>query len=258
MPAYYNEFNPIAASALRQLIKDGIIADGEVDTRSITEVTPNDVKGYTQCHFFAGIGGWSIALRRRGWDDNRPVWTGSCPCQPFSTAGSKKGKQDARHLWPIWFNIIKECRPTIVFGEQVEKAISYGWLDEVATHLENKEYAVAATILGADAVEGDHERRRLWFVAQSPQYDDTRESGKFQEAHERKASEGQKERLSEFSGSSGTKFVALDDGYRRRIPDIQPQICLLADALPRQRDIEHLIGNAIDIDVAARFIGACI
>jgi DNA (cytosine-5)-methyltransferase 1 len=58
-PAYYNEFNPAAAAWLRELIVRHLIAPGDVDTRSITEVQPDDLRGYAQCHFFAGIGGWN-------------------------------------------------------------------------------------------------------------------------------------------------------------------------------------------------------
>lgn len=89
--AYYNEIDRGAAAWLRELIGAGLIADGDVDERSIADVKPGDLRGYTQCHFFAGIGGWSLALRLAGWDDARPVWTGSCPCQPFSCAGRHKG-----------------------------------------------------------------------------------------------------------------------------------------------------------------------
>lgn len=130
MAAYYNEFKPEAAHMLRQLINDGLIAPGDVDERSITEVKSDDIKGYTQCHFFAGIGGWSVALRLAGWDDSRPVWTGSCPCQPFSNAGKRKGKADERHLWPVWFRLIKAEQPVTLFGEQVASAINMGISDE--------------------------------------------------------------------------------------------------------------------------------
>ena len=144
MNAYYNENDPKAASWLRQLIKNGDIAHGEVDERSITEVQPSDLNGFTQVHLFAGIGGWSLALRIAGIPDDYPVWTGSCPCPPFSVAGKKKacpGCQSAsllphpyrtgifaccdcghqwfaaeRHLWPEFHRLIKECRPAIVFG----------------------------------------------------------------------------------------------------------------------------------------------
>jgi len=119
MSVYYNENDPFAASWLRELIKSNLIAKGDVDERSIKEVQPADLKGYTQCHFFAGIGVWSYSLRNAGWSDGREVWTGSCPCQPFSAAGKKGGFDDARHLWPDWFRLISECRPTTIFGEQV-------------------------------------------------------------------------------------------------------------------------------------------
>jgi DNA (cytosine-5)-methyltransferase 1 len=165
MGAYYNEHDPKAAAWLRELIKEGLIADGEVDTRSITDVQPSDLRGLTQCHFFAGIGGWSYALRLAGWDDARPVWTGSCPCQPFSAAGAQAGGDDPRHLWPAWFRLIKECQPHTVFGEQVESAVAHGWLDLVCDDLEGEGYAVGAVGLPACSVGAPHIRQRLWFVA---------------------------------------------------------------------------------------------
>lgn len=169
MKAYYNEINPYAAQWLRNLIDAGYIADGDVDKRDIKDVRADDLVGYTQCHFFAGIGGWSYALRLAGWPDDRPVWTGSCPCQPFSAAGRKKGMQDERHLWPVWFNLIRECRPVTVFGEQVEAAIGHGWLDLVQDDMEREGYAVGAVGLPAACVGAPHIRQRLWFVADASQ-----------------------------------------------------------------------------------------
>jgi DNA (cytosine-5)-methyltransferase 1 len=165
MAAYYNELDPYAAQWLRNLIAGGHIAPGEVDERSIHDVRPADVAGYDQCHWFAGIGGWSYALRLAGWPDERPVWTGSCPCQPFSAAGQRRGTADDRHLWPVWFNLIRECRPAIVFGEQVAAAIRGGWLDAVLGDLEAEGYATGAAVLGAHSVGAPHLRQRLWFVA---------------------------------------------------------------------------------------------
>jgi len=162
---YYNEFDPFAAAWLRELIKAGHIAPGVVDERSITELKPDELKQYTQCHFFAGIGVWSYALRKAGWPDDRPVWTGSCPCQPFSTAGKRKGTEDERHLWPTWFRLIQECKPDTVFGEQVEAAIRQGWLDIVQTDMEGIGYTVGAVGLPACGFGAPHIRQRLYFVA---------------------------------------------------------------------------------------------
>ena len=165
MTAYYNEFDPFAANWLRELIKDGLIAPGVVDERSITEVLPDDLSEFTQCHFFAGIGGWSIALRLAGWPDDRPVWTGSPPCQPFSVAGNQKGKNDERHLWPAFFDLIREQAPTTVFGEQVASAIRHGWFDDLQKDLEKQNYASAMAVLPACSVGAPHKRERLWYVA---------------------------------------------------------------------------------------------
>jgi DNA (cytosine-5)-methyltransferase 1 len=165
LTAYYNEIDPYAAQWLRNLIAANLIAPGDVDERSIVDVQPDDLKAYSQCHFFAGIGGWSCALRLAGWPDNRPVWTGSCPCQPFSAAGKGAATDDERHLWPQWFPLIAERRPPIVLGEQVEAAIRRGWLDAVFADLEGQGYACGASVLPACGVGAPHIRQRVWFVA---------------------------------------------------------------------------------------------
>lgn len=162
---YYNEIDPKAANWLRELIAGGHIPAGDVDERSITEISPNELSKYTQCHFFSGIGGWPLALELAGWPATRPVWTGSCPCQPFSSAGKQLGAADERHLWPAFFNLIRQCRPKSVFGEQVASAIGKGWLDGVSADLESEGYACGATVLGAHSVGAPHIRQRLYWVA---------------------------------------------------------------------------------------------
>jgi DNA (cytosine-5)-methyltransferase 1 len=165
--AYYNEFDPNAAAWLRELIKQGLIADGIVDERSIIDVQANDLNGFTQCHFFGGIGGWSRALRLANWQDDKPVWTASLPCQPFSTAGKQQGKADERHLLPHFLELVKQCRPDTLFGEQVEGAIRHGWLDYLQAAMEAENYAVGHVILGAHSVQSFHQRQRLYWVANS-------------------------------------------------------------------------------------------
>lgn len=165
MSAYYNEIDPFAADWLRELIRAGHIAPGEVDTRSIEDVAPDDLTGFAQCHFFAGIGTWSYALRRAGWADNRPVWTGSCPCQPFSAAGKRKGTADERHLWPAFFHLIGQCRPVTVFGEQVASCDGLAWFDLVSSDLEGTGYAVGAVDTCAAGFGAPHIRQRLYWVA---------------------------------------------------------------------------------------------
>ncbi|SLM62839.1 macromolecule metabolism; macromolecule synthesis, modification; dna-replication, repair, restr./modif [Dickeya aquatica] len=163
--AYYNEIDPFAAQWLRNLIDAGHIAPGIVDTRSIEEVTANDLRGFTQCHFFAGVGVWSYALRRAGWPDSKPVWTGSCPCQPFSSAGKRGGVADERHLWPAFFHLIHQRRPDVVFGEQVASSDGRAWFDTVQADMENVGYACAAIDLCAAGFGAPNVRQRLFWVA---------------------------------------------------------------------------------------------
>ena len=182
MAVYYNESDPVACAWLRELIDARHLPDGVVDERSILDVEPGDLRGFTQCHFFAGIGGWPHALRLAGVARDWPIWTGSPPCQPFSQAGQRKGQDDDRHLAPAFLRLVAACRPDLVFGEQVasaavlgpsgrtagteaEGAAPWAWFDAVAAELEAASYAVAAADLPAAGIGAPHIRQRLFFGA---------------------------------------------------------------------------------------------
>ena len=165
--AYYNDNDPYVCRWLENLILFRHIPAGIVDSRPIQEVQPSDVKGFTQCHFFAGIGGWAYALRLAGWPDDKAVWTGSCPCQPFSVAGKGKGEKDERHLWPYFRGLIRECVPPVCFGEQVASKAGRKWLHRVASDLEAMEYAVGYADLCAAGVGAPHIRQRLWWYSRA-------------------------------------------------------------------------------------------
>jgi DNA (cytosine-5)-methyltransferase 1 len=241
--AYYNENDGPTAAWLRELIKAGLIADGEVDERSIEEIQPADVVGFTQCHWFAGIGVWSYALRQAGWSDDRKVWTGSCPCPPFSSAGKKKacpqcsgtnpvphvGRTgyfvcclcdhewfaDARHLWPELWRLVRDGRPDCFFGEQVASGDGRTWFTSVRASLEILGYAVGGADICSAGVGAPHRRQRIYFVADSAskRYDRRRTS-------QARRGAGELERLrdaSELGHAEGNgRYGRQDDGYGRR------------------------------------------
>jgi DNA (cytosine-5)-methyltransferase 1 len=246
--AYYNEHDPKAAAWLRELIRAGLIAPGEVDERSICDVRADELMGYTQFHSFAGIGGWSYALRLAGWPDDEPVWTGSCPCQPHSGAASerKRGFNDPRDLWPRWFRLIGECGPRTVFGEQVDDSVA--WIDRMYTDMEGAGFAVAAIDLPACAADAPQERMRTFFVAHANR------SG-FSESS-RAIPMGKKQLCVERTGCGsrfGDHFTAGEPGRTRRH---EPSIRLLAHGVPGRVGLLRGYGNAIVPQVAAEFIRA--
>jgi len=256
---YYNEFDPFAAEWLRELIKEGLIPEGVVDERSITEVDPADVREFTQCHFFAGIGGWSFALALAGWPTDRPIWTGSPPCQPFSVAGNKKGKDDLRHLWPTFFSLINQCKPSAIAGEQVAAAIRHGWFDDLQIDLESEGYAAAMAVLPACSVNAPHKRDRLYYVAE--RVDDSQHP-RLEGYGGAISNEGGwtiKDRPNPEGGISvdwgRSESPRFKDGKRRSIPT-EPALFPLANGIPNRVELLRGAGNAIVPQVAAEVIKA--
>jgi DNA (cytosine-5)-methyltransferase 1 len=205
----YNEIDPFAAQWLRNLIDAGHLPRGTVSEHSIATLSPETVRNHVQAHFFAGIGVWSYALRQAGWPDDQPVWTGSCPCQPFSKAGRQKGFDDPRHLWPEWFRLIKECRPQVILGEQVASPDGLKWLDLVFADLERAGYACGAADLCAAGVGAPHIRQRLYFVAVS-------DVQRREELGLQLRSRQSRQEVSEARGGRQTGIVALTRGDKRR------------------------------------------
>lgn len=161
---YYNDIDKKACAWIEELIKAELLPDGVVSSQDVKEIKPEDLERFSQVHLFAGIGGWAYALQLAGWGD-KPAWTGSCPCQPFSIAGKHTGTADERHLWPAFRWLIDQCKPTVVFGEQTASKAGRSWLTGVRSDLETLGYEVGATDLCAASVNAPHIRQRLWWVA---------------------------------------------------------------------------------------------
>lgn len=272
MSVYYNENDPQAAAWLRELIKNGLIPDGDVDERSIEDVRPIDIDHYNQCHFFAGIGGWAYALDLAGWPRDRPVWTGSCPCQPFSAAGKGAGFADERHLWPAWQHLIAQCRPSVVFGEQVAAKAADEWIDLVHSDMEGMGYAFGCVPFPAAGVGAPHIRDRNYWVADT--------SGERLEERER-VGRVQRQALGAFTGQAAfgggdagrvvnaqgeqmgvpgcawlgreADWIDCRDGKRR---PVESGTFPLANGLPERVVRVRGYGNAIVAPQAAEFIRA--
>lgn len=269
---YYNENHPGTAEWLRELIDRQCIAPGEVDDRSIVEVTPDDIAGYEQCHWFAGIAGWSLALDLAGWGD-RPVWTASLPCQPWSVAGKKRGERDERDLWAVFKHLVEECRPPTIFGEQVGGETGREWISRIQVDLHALGYASTAVDLCGASIGSPQVRQRHFWVAhrgtdQGRMGDTEREglqghTGHVSETIHRKGSTGS-------ASASGIPWeehdwLECDDGKSRRIePGVAPMVNGLpegvgqcgSEGVPAFELRLRGYGNAIIPQLAAEFVSA--
>lgn len=246
---YYNDNDPAMVAWLRVLVAQGLLPDGEIDSRSIVDVRPDDVRDFDRCHFFAGIGGWEVALQLASWPDDRRIWTGSCPCQPFSSAGSKTGANDSRDLWAEWFRIIRVCRPDCIAGEQVAGATEYGWIDLVFDDLEGEGYACGSAALPAACVGAAHRRQRIWFLGVA--------AGSGREWQRDSAAYAKPLQTSQAAAAtaawSSVTWMRCVDGKRR---PTESGFFPLADGLPARVASLRGYGNAIVPQVAAEFIAA--
>ena len=205
---------------------------------------------------FSGIGGFDLAAEWMGWEnvfhceiDEFPrkilnyywpnsisyedikttdfsvhrgqieILTGGFPCQPYSTAGRRLGKEDDRHLWPFMLDAIRSIQPQWVVGENVRGIVNWSdglVFEEVQVDLETEGYEVQAFILPAAGVGAPHRRDRVWFVAYANHGNDGRNTGKNEgESKEERVSEWDKVRKSTES-SEVFGDVAHTDKPRKR------------------------------------------
>lgn len=214
--AYYSENDPYLCDWLRKLISVGLIPPGDVDDRDIRSVFADDLRGYGQCYFFAGVGGFAYACRLAGWPDDEEIWTGGFPCQPFSVAGRQRAQADDRHLWPELHCLVACARPAAFLGENVTGLIPLA-LDGVLSDLEAEGYASRAVVVPACAVNAPHRRDRVWIVgrrladATGAQRGTQRAAG-----NDGNGKDAEREEAHHRTGASGEASVADRDGERRR------------------------------------------
>ena len=272
--AFYNDNDPYCAEWLRNLMAAGEIPQGVIDERDIRKIEPADLAEHKIAHWFAGLGGWPYALKLARWEG--PVWTASIPCQPLSSAGRRKGHADERHLWPAFYRLVAECKPPIIFGEQVASKDGREWLAGIRADLEALGYAVGAADLCAAGVGAPHIRQRLWWVAhtQSEQVgrtgqprQDARADGGLGDTdgagHEIRTRIARND-AAEIGSTTGqtsqqaSPWDAFDiipcaDGKARRV---EPGTFPLAHGVPARVGKLRAAGNAIVPQLAAEFVRA--
>jgi DNA (cytosine-5)-methyltransferase 1 len=199
--------------------------------------------------------------RRFGeWRTKPVILTGGFPCQPYSHAGQRKGKEDERHLWPEMLRLIHEIKPQFIVGENVFGLLNWNGgmvFDEVLTDLASAGYDVTPLVIPAAAVNAPHGRDRIWFVANSDNFGSTtrcteiqKENGeipewyddsKFSNTNKRNATNTKSTR-SERQCIKGQREVQSNRRNSRTIPTnfqefpTQPPICGGDDGLPTQLD----------------------
>jgi DNA (cytosine-5)-methyltransferase 1 len=200
---------------------------------------------------FSGIGGFDLAAEWMGWDNvfhcewnefgqkvlkhywpqaetftditktdftkyygKIDILTGGFPCQPYSSAGKRKGKEDERHLWPEMLRTIREVSPRFVVGENVRGLTNWNGglvFEEVCAELENLGYSVAPVIIPACGVNAPHRRERVWFIAYA------KERGKYGINGDNNRTEAEnRPRHDKSNGFSKQRTITNADGAEQR------------------------------------------
>lgn len=213
------------------------------------------------------------------WRGRIDILTGGFPCQPYSLAGKRKGKEDERHLWPEMLRAIREIQPGYIVGENVYGLINWNGglvFNEVQADLEAEGYEVQPIILPACAKNAPHRRDRVWFVA----YNDSFRQQRHKELTEGFKHTGRRKALSEFDtyaslrNASDTDSIGLQrskqanekkgekpndeqfNGCSRKRADTweqwptQSPVCRRDDGVSYRMDRLKALGNAIVPQVA--------
>lgn len=236
MRAYYNENEPFCVEWLKNLIAAELIPAGDVDDRSIEQVQPNDLRGYDQWHFFAGISGWCRALSLVGLSSVPGICTGSPPCQDNSVAqsihGERQGLRGVRSgLAHQWLDLVGELQPGLVLFENVSGIKK--WQAEITGRLAGFGYSVAVRNLSAACAGAPNPRRRVWIAADR---------------------DGTRLAISRQARSPAIEGEPWPAPYRNIWSQDHPATGRLDHGLSCRMAAIHAFGNAICPQTAARFV----
>jgi DNA (cytosine-5)-methyltransferase 1 len=200
------------------------------------------------------------------------VLTGGFPCQPYSVAGKRKGKEDERHLWPEMLRAIREISPTFIVGENVHGIVNWNGglvFHEVQTDLENEGYEILPVILPACAVGAPHRRDRIWFVAANYDSERCKRNKEFEEKFKHN---GRRKAFGEFNSHVSPGIIANSNigRFKECWPKwftsreftqnygftSEPGICRGDDGFPYRVDRLKALGNAIVPQVALQIFKA--
>lgn len=210
----------------------------------------------THGSLFSGIGGFDLAAEWMGWENifhceiaefprqilkyhfpnsicyedikktdftkhrgEIDIISGGFPCQPYSNAGKRRGKEDDRHLWPEMLRVIREVQPRFIVGENVAGLLSWNngmVFHEIITGLENEGYETQAFLIPACATNAPHRRDRIWFVAYSVNCGYSTERGKETEKDGIQSKIGKTMDTRKFNGTSLSQIATYTDGTEQR------------------------------------------
>lgn len=191
-------------------------------------------------------------------DQTQIILTGGFPCQPFSTAGQRKGTADDRYLWPAMFESIKLIRPDWIIAENVAGLVSWSEglvLEQVCADLESEGYEVQPFIIPACAVNAPHRRDRVWIVANTinnrsrgaePRINGSQNS--LQEIHQQKNCATR-----ESERTDNNQQFDKHDRWKQNWIEVATRFCRVDDGIPRRLDRNprlKALGNAIVPQVA--------
>ena len=189
------------------------------------------------------------------------IVTGGYPCQPFSVAGRQQGEKDPRHVWPEYFRLIKELRPTWVIGENVSGHVKLG-LDTVLENLESEGYSARTFSISASSIGANHQRERIWIVANSGC-----SWGSGSEFQRKNENEIKKENANQFERSSSSsqsnmvysdserleKWESIGENFSQEYQtligadwwSIEPDVGRVANGVPKRVDRLTSLGNSL-------------
>lgn len=214
-----------------------------------------DIRSFTYTPNKGLEGGKREEYQGRGEGLTCDLITGGFPCQPFSSAGRRKGTDDDRHLWPEMFRVIREWKPRWVIGENVAGLLTWSEgmvLKQITTDLENEGYEVQCFVIPAISVNAPHRRDRVWIVGHS-QHNGQHEPQDTQSSQERDGSNQERQKqICQPKRANSLRFET--ESWSQDWFEVATRLCRVDDGVSNRVDRLKSLGNAIVPQVAMQIM----